>query len=506
MSLEDFANIQKRRGNGNSAIEITRCKFDFPVSLTNTGLRSKRPPRVLKFSECIFSDIVEIGNKAEAGNIIFTNCEFEKRLNCSLENTTTDSSCKVHHLGLNINHEAELPSEFAEPTTSLTLNGATTNFKIKHLGTQSKIGRVIINLYIKALSIEDLHASNLELKSLDKNITTILISRSTVEKLVIDRCSVQSRIQVTRCMIEKLWIPSKADASGTLQINDNRIASLFLPIGSFPVISVFNNQIIDIVLSGPNEGKAVILFEKNYFQYLSFEKALNNGRITFVNMLPLKDSELRINSSSLGQSEFIATNFSSTKLIFDSSRISDCFLANTDFPDKVFLNGLQNSSQAQLFFGQLSIAYQKNGDTVRALYYGALEIESHYKNVRWKDGQILDSVTLYLNKWSNDFGRSWLRGIYFSFLVGLFFFGLLLLSTNQAIFEVPHNQTKIGSVFIKFMNPIRFFDLEQLFAGTPGEGKMDFSFMSSVFDLAGRIFVAYGYYQTVQAFRRFGRK
>ena len=56
------------------------------------------------------------------------------------------------------------------------------------------------------------------------------------------------------------------------------------------------------------------------------------------------------------------------------------------------------------------------------------------------------------------------------------------------------------------MNPLRFFELETIFNNTSKEGNIKLNGYSYLADFGGRVFVAYGYYQTIQAFRRFGRK
>ena len=62
----------------------------------------------------------------------------------------------------------------------------------------------------------------------------------------------------------------------------------------------------------------------------------------------------------------------------------------------------------------------------------------------------------------------------------------------------------IASLF-RFMNPLRIFDLETLFT-QHGKTFVTLTGTSYLFDLLGRITLTYGYYQTIQAFRRFGRK
>jgi len=56
------------------------------------------------------------------------------------------------------------------------------------------------------------------------------------------------------------------------------------------------------------------------------------------------------------------------------------------------------------------------------------------------------------------------------------------------------------------MNPLRFFDTDALFTKGNNKPYLTLTNLSYLWDFLGRVFVAYGYYQTIQAFRRFGRK
>jgi hypothetical protein len=56
------------------------------------------------------------------------------------------------------------------------------------------------------------------------------------------------------------------------------------------------------------------------------------------------------------------------------------------------------------------------------------------------------------------------------------------------------------------MNPLRFFELESIFKVGQERPFLSLSGWSYFWDLWGRVFVAYGFYQTIQAFRKYGRK
>ena len=116
---------------------------------------------------------------------------------------------------------------------------------------------------------------------------------------------------------------------------------------------------------------------------------------------------------------------------------------------------------------------------------------------------INDLSMLYLNKWSNNYGRSWIRGIFFTLLIGMIVFGALSSNTNLIFkFEKVGVENFIHD-FIKIINilDLKPFDDENenyLFS----ESK-DWVFYLILF--IGRIFIGYGYYQTIQAFRKYGK-
>lgn len=116
---------------------------------------------------------------------------------------------------------------------------------------------------------------------------------------------------------------------------------------------------------------------------------------------------------------------------------------------------------------------------------------------------INDLSMLYLNKWSNNYGRSWIRGTFFTLLTGMIVFGALSSNTNLIFkFEKVGVENFIHD-FIKIINilDLKPFDNENensLFS----ENK-DWIFYLILF--IGRIFIGYGYYQTIQAFRKYGK-
>ena len=106
-----------------------------------------------------------------------------------------------------------------------------------------------------------------------------------------------------------------------------------------------------------------------------------------------------------------------------------------------------------------------------------------------------DFVILKLNEISNNHGQSYARGIIFIFGFGLLIFYFSILATENYSFSLQgiafHENVKY---FFEFMNPVHNFDYLKEENPTP---------WNYVLDFFGRIVVSYGFYQTIQAFRKF---
>ena len=116
---------------------------------------------------------------------------------------------------------------------------------------------------------------------------------------------------------------------------------------------------------------------------------------------------------------------------------------------------------------------------------------------------INDLSMLYLNKWSNNYGRSWIRGIFFTLLIGMIVFGALSSNTNLIFkFEKVGVENFIHD-FIKIINILDLKPFDDENENSLFSESKDWVFYLILF--IGRIFIGYGYYQTIQAFRKYGK-
>jgi putative membrane protein len=109
-----------------------------------------------------------------------------------------------------------------------------------------------------------------------------------------------------------------------------------------------------------------------------------------------------------------------------------------------------------------------------------------------------DKLLLWFNKNSNIFDTDWVVGVNFTILVTLIAY-IVILSLNPNLFFLPSSEG-VGNFLRGLVDVLNITDWRyiKILGKTPTNWQYVFLFI-------GRIFVAYGIYQTVQAFRKFGK-
>ncbi|MDO4763384.1 MAG: pentapeptide repeat-containing protein [Flavobacteriaceae bacterium] len=145
------------------------------------------------------------------------------------------------------------------------------------------------------------------------------------------------------------------------------------------------------------------------------------------------------------------------------------------------------------------------------VYYFDNEIESNNKMILFVSsacmlffGTIInidkDKILLWFNKNSNDFGTDWVKGVIFTTLVGLITSAFVLYPWYQDCVYFNPNTDGLGDFLQnlgEIMN-ITKWDKFHLLGEKPTSWQYTWLFI-------GRIFIGYGVYQTIQAFRKYGK-
>jgi hypothetical protein len=158
-------------------------------------------------------------------------------------------------------------------------------------------------------------------------------------------------------------------------------------------------------------------------------------------------------------------------------------------------------------FRILKSIFEKNSDHINSLYYKKLELETYDSFLKDKIKSKIDPwsnkvnrLILWLNFKSNKHGTSFYAGIKFTAVVGIIFFYLSIISTNTyyATINPCLWSWDVLSESLKYF----FISLSPVHNHNYLES-LGPSWAFYIADFFGRIFVSYGIYQTVQAFRKF---
>lgn len=132
------------------------------------------------------------------------------------------------------------------------------------------------------------------------------------------------------------------------------------------------------------------------------------------------------------------------------------------------------------------------------LRFKAYELKAYKKEVDKSNLEWKDSLILYLGEESNNFGLDWTKGISFIFKWSFIFYILYIIWYSFSVNDInciPKTEDFLVN-YLKFINPFSFLK-------SPIEDAENY-FLPFLFFILGKIFVSYGIYQTVQAFRKFG--
>jgi hypothetical protein len=276
---------------------------------------------------------------------------------------------------------------------------------------------------------------------------------------------------------------------------------IILPLHSVSDFFLNGGSCQKMLLAGKLNQSAACRIEETKLQELELKNIKNDGKIELIGLQ--NGAKLSVQSSDLGRTDFIRCNFQNAIFDFNNSKMSEIFIAQSTFPKFVQTDGELNYEQSRLAFAQFHSAYQKMGDTVNSLECQSRELEAHYHLTPWR--YFFTKLNLFLNKISNDFGRNWGRGVGFIFISSAVLFYFFVLSTEQFYFDSTLKfDARLIPSFLNFINPLRFYETDEIFRRADLNLKLTIA--SFVFDFISRIVLAYGFYQTIQAFRRYGRK
>lgn len=442
----------------------------------------------------------------EAGKIVFEKCIFNSSITFNSENTTY-KNCEFNS-NLTISASKNLDVSGLNVKGDLNLFVGNGYLKLSGINEREEINNQ--NIFIMqspiSLEIDNVVAKKLGLSKVSTAVDKFRLNNIRVGEVDIDNVLLSGELKIEGSEIKKLQIKRVGGTNKRLSITNSKLDEIDFAVSQLTNTLISECAVATFKLTDANGPDSILNIERSKINSLEFLNLYNKGIISLRKLEVPLGGLVSFKATNLGKADFIYCDFSEAELEFENSKITEAFLSETEFPKRVSVNGKINHGQAQLAFGQLATAFQKQGDNIRSLEYNSREIEAHYKSLGFNSSDFFRKINLGLNFLSNNFGRDWVRGILFSFCIGFFFFWLLLISTDNFQIGMPTSNTNLLPAFLKFMNPLRFYELESIFKNTTVENEIKLKPFSFFADFGGRVFITYGYYQTIQAFRKFGRK
>jgi len=467
--------------------------------------------RKITFSDCIFLEEVIFDDSQNILQLNFHNYIFKSKLTLNKIQCPLDLSGSAFHGMAAINVDQY---SFSIKDVSIHLHFVISGrlqeyLHISNVNMQSEhqIGKITIENMDCFLDVSGTNVYGLYIQNSHFNGTFGTIRRLIATELHLSNFIVEHRLLISKCNIRAVIIGAVGDHHAEIiEIRNNSdMGNTHIFLETLRSVMITNTKFSRLTLSGENKAGDRLILDDLEINWLQFVDVFNVGTLTLNNVLIPKGGTLEMKSSNLGKADFLKCDFSRAYFDFENTKIAEIFCSATTFPRRPRERTKEAWAQAQLAYGQLAASFSKQGDTVRSITYQSYEIEAHFQNVHIFSKDFFVWVNLKLNQISNNFGRWWALGLVFTTLVGLLFFWAVVLSTKNGSFATIWTEPRLLISYLKFMNPIRSFDTEALFK-VNDVAYLDLSNSSYVWDFIGRIFVAYGFYQTIQAFRRFGRK
>lgn len=309
--------------------------------------------------------------------------------------------------------------------------------------------------------------------------------------------------QFDHCIFETMFELSKNNFN-YLNINDCnfKLNFTFLNNSIEDNITVMNSHFGQIQAKGSNFGLKSLFKNCNFLDISNFSYLKSNkSTVKFENCI-FKNS-CYFNNSIILSLEFNSVIFQNVTS-FQGLNCSLDIKFNTSYFEKIgfFENikiGNKNSldlNTIRIIKGQLS----KSESKIEYLKFNALEQKEHFKKLKKNSP---DYYILLLNSWSNDFGRNWIKGLKFTIKTSAIFF-LALITLNSFIASNYPLRFKLNSNFVDFSTILSEYLKFTLSLGFNNEEIQSNGFLYLIF-IISKIFIGFGIYQTISAFRKFGK-
>lgn len=261
-----------------------------------------------------------------------------------------------------------------------------------------------------------------------------------------------------------------------------------------------------------------IIFTRTIISIVWIEQFINYSSLLFKSVkLSTNSNHIFIYDSSLNLTEFENVDFSKfEEVIIAKSDVSNVVFNNSILPNILKLKSNNKQLGAKIeedeflneniyyreSYRQLKIALERQGNRSAALYYKSKEMYYNYKELKFG----AEKVLLFLNYISNNYGNSWARGLLFSITLYFVFFLIYNASLEIPFFEWKLHFTLEETIRTFNKSLLNYFKYIASYPNLQIEDRIISKWYGILNLILSRIFISYGIYQTIIAFRKYSNK
>ncbi len=447
---------------------VTWIIYDTEFEQLSLNLSEER----IKFDKCSFENLTININKKS--NLSFTNkCKINIELNISSSENT--SSILID--------DSYIMSLMLDDLVGLSKLEITSNSTVDLLFIRGIKRRAIHNLNIQSGSlIKKTSISNYTIEYLNLN-------QATLSNVKFENVHFSSSIDITSLSQSKIYFRNSLIIDEFESFNINTSTNLFLE---------FYNLVV-------SENGIIFSFRNNELCEIIFKHCFINSHIKFITPAEFNLPNI-YTYDSVFKELVIFERTNPTNLQFYNTIFQNGILIPLDLPKKIKVKSIVKT-HSSVWCILKNQALEKN-DKITALTYRKYEMLSFTEELKWSRDNISEKFVLYLNRFSNNHGLSWIRGIEFTLIVWLLFYSLYSWASNGFIIT-KGLETLIFTQKEFWADAINFLWLPQgLLELTKGLLKSTNGFYFAIMIISfifGKVFIAYGIYQLVAAFRKHGK-
>lgn len=303
---------------------------------------------------------------------------------------------------------------------------------------------------------------------------------------VISKIKIKNDVSIFFLSANDFFSISKCQCAGELSIWDIKTATELI---------LQQSSIDNLSLSSIPE-KAIVKITSSRLRRLNFDGLTNLGYLQLNSLnFEIDNPEILINNSSLGKCDIVNCDFSTARFTLYSSKITDTFYTNSVFPGEIYVpNEFKANKDEHSIrrdgYNQLKTIAQKQNDRRLFLHYQSEELKSFHKTLHWF-WNFRTWFQLGAMRISNNYGVSWGLGVLFVIITNFVF-------VSTAYSDRPRDFTcaGLGIYFSAYLSSL--FSLINVPIYFQGTWEVNWFY-------ASRLFIAFGIYQTIAAFRKFGK-